>query len=71
MQIQAILDIGIPLEPCMLDISEGTLVCVQSGPMQGIKGIVTQVQNHTKLILSVESLGQAAITVDVKTVKPL
>ena len=71
MQIFAILDIGMPIEPCVLDISEGTMVCVQSGPMQGLKGIVSQVQNQSKLILSVESLGQAAIAVDVKTVKPV
>ncbi len=56
------------------DISElatGMLVEVQSGPLQGIRGTITRIQGTHKLILSVEGLGRAALSVDASIVKPI
>jgi transcription antitermination factor NusG len=71
MQIYNILEKGIMLEPCLESFPEGTPVSVQSGPLRGIKGVVSKVYNQSKLILSVEGLGQAVVTVDAALVKPL
>ena len=68
-QIYNALEQGIALEPCVESFAEGTLVCVQSGPLRGIKGIISKVHNQNKLIVSVEGLGQAAIAVDAALVK--
>jgi transcription antitermination factor NusG len=70
-QIYNALEQGIVLEPCVEAYAEGTLVCVQSGPLRGIKGVISKVHNQNKLILSVEGLGQAAIAVDAASVKPV
>jgi transcription antitermination factor NusG len=59
------------LEPCLETYPAGTRVLVISGPLRGIKGVISKIHNQNKLILSVDGLGQAAISVDSSQVKPI
>ncbi|MBD3392791.1 MAG: hypothetical protein GF418_11870 [Chitinivibrionales bacterium] len=72
-QIYFTLDLGMPLEPLtdIGNLSPGMLVQVQSGPLHGIRGTISRIQGTHKLILSVEGLGRAALTVDASVVKPV
>jgi transcription antitermination factor NusG len=72
-QIYYTLDLGMTLEPMEVleGLAAGTLVSVQAGPLRGIQGTIVRIQNHHKLILSVEGLGRAALTVDASLVKPV
>jgi transcription termination/antitermination protein NusG len=67
-QIYRALSSNMPLEPALV-YAPGTLVRVQSGPLAGISGVITRVQNIDKLILSVKGLGQAAMVIDAANVK--
>ncbi|MDD5673987.1 MAG: hypothetical protein PHC61_07490 [Chitinivibrionales bacterium] len=69
-QIYRTLQKGISLEPVQV-YSPGTTVRVFSGPLAGIVGVITRVQNVDKLILSVQGLGRAAMVIDAANVKPL
>jgi len=72
-QIYHTLDLGISLEPCPLatDLGPGREVEVVAGPMRGITGTVVKMQSTQKLILSVDILGKAAVTIDASLIKPL
>ena len=70
-QIYSVLEKGVPLEPCTESFAKGIEVCVISGPMRGIRGIVTNTRNPNSVVLSVEGLGRAAMTVDASMVKPV
>jgi transcription antitermination factor NusG len=63
-QIYFALEQGVVLESCTEEYIAGTTVIVRSGPLKGIKGVVSKTQNRNILILSVDGLGQAAISVD-------
>ena len=69
-QIYFALEHGAPLEPFTEAYPEGTAVVVVSGPLRGIHGVIAKVHNNNKLVLSVEGLGRAAISVDQAQVKP-
>jgi transcription antitermination factor NusG len=72
-QIYFTLDLGMPLEPFVhvADLSPGMMVEVRSGPLSGIQGTISRIQGTHRLILSVEGLGRAALTVDASVVKPI
>jgi transcription termination/antitermination protein NusG len=73
-QVYFALDLGMtlePLEPAVAGLAPGTLVSVQSGPLRGIHGSIIRLQNNHKLVLSVDGLGLAAVTVDATMVKPV
>ena len=72
-QIYHTLDLGIPLEPCpyIENLKPGQPVEVVAGPMRGITGTVVKIQSTQKLILSVDILGKAALTIDASLIKPL
>lgn len=72
-QIYYTLDLGMPLEPFVNidELSPGMFVEVQSGPLRKIRGTVSRIQGTHKLILSVEGLGRAALTLDASIVKPV
>jgi transcription antitermination factor NusG len=70
-QVYSLLEKGIPLEPCAISLSTGQLVQVEAGPLRGVRGTVVTMKSQQRLILSVEGLGQAMITVDAAFVKPL
>jgi transcription antitermination factor NusG len=71
-QIYCAIELGISLEPLhnIHTLQPGTPVIVQSGALKGIRGTVSRSQGSHKLVLSVEGLGRAALTVDISTVKP-
>jgi transcription antitermination factor NusG len=69
-QIYFALEQGISLEPVTEAYPEGTRVLVTSGPLRGIRGVIAKIHNNNKLVLSVEGLGRAAISVDQTQVKP-
>ena len=70
-QVYSLLEKGVVLEPCLLTFAAGTEVCVEAGPLRGIRGVVESVKNAGRLILSVEGLGFAMVTVDAALVKPV
>ena len=71
-QVYHTVELGIPVEP--FDISNlkpGKPVEVVSGSMRGIRGTIVKIHSSHKLILSVDILGKAAVSVDASLVKPL
>jgi transcriptional antiterminator RfaH len=70
-QIYSLLEKGVPLEPCAISLSAGQLVQVDGGPLRGVRGVVVTLKSQRRLILSVEGLGQAMMTVDAALVKPV
>jgi transcription antitermination factor NusG len=70
-QIYSLLENGVPLEPCEIPFSKGAEVRVEAGPLKGIEGVVMSSKNQHKLVLSVEGLGQAVMTIDAALVKPI
>ena len=63
-QIYFALQGNAPLEPMGDAFTEGTPVKVIYGPLAGIEGIVCKDTASTRLILSVECLGSAALTIE-------
>lgn len=72
-QIYHTFDLGIPIEP--LDVSNllhpGEIVQVVYGPMYGLQGTIVKVHSGHKLILSVDVLGKAAVSIDASKVRPI
>lgn len=71
-QVYHAVELGIPVEPLDTSILKpGEPVEVVSGPMRGVKGTIFKVHSTHKLIISVDILGKAAVSVDASLVKPL
>jgi transcription antitermination factor NusG len=70
-QIYVALEAGAVLEPVLGHFEPGATVRVRSGPLHGIVGMVTRLQGEHRLVLSVESFGRAALTIDTAMVEPL
>ncbi len=71
-QIYHTIDLGIPVEPVNpSNLRPGTFVEVTSGPMRGLRGNIQKIHSRHKLILSVDLLGKAAVSIDASFVKPL
>jgi len=68
-QIYSILEKGVPLEPMDFAFEAGAEVGVTTGPLRGIRGVVASVKNQKKLILSVDGLGQAMMSIDASMVR--
>jgi transcription antitermination factor NusG len=72
-QIYQALESGVALEP-LGDTSlypPGTKVFIHAGPLRGIQGVITRVQDSDRLVLSVAGLGQASMLIDAAFVKPI
>ena len=69
-QIYLALEQGVVLEPLVDVYPEGMRVIVVSGPLRGIRGVIAKIHNNHKLVLSVEGLGRAALSVNQSQVKP-
>jgi transcription antitermination factor NusG len=69
-QIYLGLERGVAIEP-LFDFVQGDEVQVFTGPLRGLRGVIVRFPNEHKLVLSVEGLGRAAVTVDIASVKPL
>jgi transcription antitermination factor NusG len=70
-QIYCALEQGIVLEPFIDAYPAGTHVYVHAGPLRGIYGTIFKIHNNNKLVLSVEGLGRAAVSVDLAHVRPV
>jgi transcription antitermination factor NusG len=70
-QIYQALSSGVPLEPVEAAYPPGTPVYVHAGPLRGVQGIITRVQDSQRLVLSVTGLGQASMVIDTAFVKPI
>jgi transcription antitermination factor NusG len=68
-QIYRAIESGVSLEPTDILYPEGARVCVVSGPMRGLCGIITRSNEAEKLVLSVAGLGQASMVIDSALVK--
>jgi len=70
-QIYCLQEKGVPLEPCRFPLGEGMEVRILAGPLRGIHGVIANVKKQNRLILSVEGLGRAMMTVDASMVAPV
>ncbi|MBN1982769.1 MAG: hypothetical protein JW795_14645 [Chitinivibrionales bacterium] len=71
-QIYHTIDLGVAIEPLPLaDVKPGQRVEVIAGPLMGICGTMLKLHSGSKLILSVDMLGRAVISVDSSMVKPI
>ncbi len=70
-QIYQALEAGAPLEPVLESYEPGTEVRVRSGPLHGIRGVISRVHNESRLVLSVEPCGRAAVSIDSSLVEPV
>lgn len=73
-QIYHTIDLGIPLEPWEEppDFKPGSPVQVEAGPLKGITGtIVRSRSGGDRLVISVDVLGFASVSVDARFVKEL
>ncbi len=69
-QIFYAIDCGVFIEPFVEYYPAGSRVLVVSGPLRGMRGEIIKIHHNNKLILSVEGLGRAALSVDSAQVKP-
>jgi transcriptional antiterminator NusG len=69
-QIYFALEKGVVLEPLVDVYPEGMRVIVVAGPLRGIRGVIVKIHNNHKLVLSVEALGRAALSVNQSQVRP-
>lgn len=63
-QIYFALQGNAPIEPVTDSFPEGTLVRINHGPFKGIEGLVSKDPASNRLILSVECLGNASLTIE-------
>jgi transcription antitermination factor NusG len=70
-QIYQAIEHGVQLEPVTMSYPVGTLVTVITGPLRGLNGIISRVQDSDRLFLSVTGLGQASMVIDASMVKPV
>lgn len=68
--IRRIADSGLPAGPCV-PYQQGTPVRLVAGPLQGLEGIVTQVDDKAQLIVEITLLQRAvAVRVELEWVEP-
>lgn len=50
---------------------EGMPVVIEYGPLKGLQGIITEMRGSSRLVLSVEGLGRACVTIENSWVKSI
>jgi hypothetical protein len=70
-QIYQALEAGARLEPLLESYEPGTRVRVRSGPLLGVLGIVAQVRGESRLVLDVDPVGRASVSIDASLVEPV
>jgi len=70
-QIYLAIEQGVQLEPVTVSYPLGTQVTVIAGPLCGLTGTISRVQESDRLFLSVTGLGQASMSIDASMVKPV
>jgi transcription antitermination factor NusG len=67
--VRALVASALPYDPCPL-IHEGAMVRVVSGPLRGVRGRLVRKGAHARLVLAVESIGQAvSVEIDAADVR--
>jgi transcription antitermination factor NusG len=62
---------GLTIEPAQRTMEKGTRIKVIDGPLSGYCGLLVKYKNESKLILTVDELGEAAVTIDIACVRAL
>jgi transcription antitermination factor NusG len=69
--IQAVVNSGLPSQPCPY-LQIGERVQIESGPLNGLTGILEEIKGRHRLILAVTLLQRAvAVEIDVACVRPV
>jgi transcription antitermination factor NusG len=68
-QIYGLTENNMDLFPCSETSIVGDEVEIHTGPLKGIKGTIAKIQNRNMLILNVDGLGRAMVSVDANQVK--
>jgi len=71
MQIYYALENGADLMPVNERYEEGDLVYISDGPFKGLKGTISKIHENNRLILSVNGLGKASMSININFVKPI
>jgi transcription antitermination factor NusG len=71
LQIERVLRSGEPITPHKY-LKKGQKCKVIAGPLMGIQGIIISVKGHTRLVLQVDMLGQAAsVEIEIDMIEPI
>jgi transcription antitermination factor NusG len=70
-QVYQAIETGVTLDPVTALYSPGARVAVVTGPLRGLTGVITRIQDADRLVLSVTGLGQASMVIDAAMVKPM
>jgi transcription antitermination factor NusG len=62
-QILRVINGQVPIAP-LEEYVAGMPVAVEFGPLKGLEGIIAEVRGNSRLVLSVEGLGRACVTID-------
>jgi transcription antitermination factor NusG len=69
--VQALLRSGLPALPCPY-VSVGQRLMIERGPLNGVEGILQEVKNHFRFIVSVNLLRRSiAAEIDAEWVRPI
>jgi transcription antitermination factor NusG len=69
-QVLRVIQGQFPIET--LDVyAEGMPVAIEYGPLRGLQGVIAEVRGNSRLVLSVEGLGRACVTIENSWVKRL
>jgi len=70
-QIQSALEKGVVVEPCDTAFEIGQTVEVHAGPLRGLVGVVARIRDSDRLVLSVDGLGRAMVTIEPAYLRPV
>jgi transcription antitermination factor NusG len=70
-QIYLALEQGFTIEPVDCSFEIESKVEIISGTLKGVRGVVANIKDNRRMILSVDGLGQAAVQVDMGQVKAI
>ncbi|MBN1604453.1 MAG: hypothetical protein JW915_22785 [Chitinispirillaceae bacterium] len=69
-QILRVIQGQFPIEP-LEEFVEGMPVAIEYGPLKGLQGIIAEIRGNSRLVLSVEGLGRACVTINNSWVKSI
>ncbi len=70
-QIYQAIETGAVLDPVSVSYPPGTPVSVVAGPLRGLTGVISRIQDADRLVLSVSGLGHASMVIQASMVKPI
>jgi transcription antitermination factor NusG len=69
-QVLRVIQGQIPIDT-LDEFVEGMPVVIEYGPLKGLQGIVAEIRGNSRLVLSVEGLGRACVTIENSWVKTI